>query len=98
MVQTILGKKQDSISFRASWAGGLTQVGESLPSKCETLSSNPSTAKRKKEKRKSTRKKERKKETNRALHTKKQQQQPTLDKKKKHIRISSPIHTVSLIL
>jgi hypothetical protein len=49
MVQDSLGKKRDPISriIRAKQAGGMAQVVEGLPSKCETLNSNPSTTKSK---------------------------------------------------
>jgi hypothetical protein len=50
VVQAHLSKKQDLISkiTRAKRSGGMAQVVEHLPSKCETLSSNPSTGKKKK--------------------------------------------------
>jgi hypothetical protein len=34
--------------IRAKWAGGMSQVVEHLPTKCEALSSNPNTTKKKK--------------------------------------------------
>jgi hypothetical protein len=42
-VQASLGKKHDPIC-RAKMAGGVTQVLQLLPCKCEALSSNPRTA------------------------------------------------------
>jgi ABC-type uncharacterized transport system auxiliary subunit len=49
IVQSTLGKKQDSISkiTRAKWSGGMNQMVEHLLSKCKDLSSNSSTVKRK---------------------------------------------------
>jgi hypothetical protein len=46
MVQADLGKKQDAISKKttAKRAGGMAPMVESLPSKPQGLSSNPSTA------------------------------------------------------
>jgi hypothetical protein len=53
VIQAQTGKKQDPISkiFKTKRAGGMVQVAECLPSKCEAVSSNPSTAKKKKKKR-----------------------------------------------
>jgi hypothetical protein len=52
VIQAQTGKKQDPISkiFKTKRAGGMVQVAECLPSKCEAVSSNPSTAKKKKKK------------------------------------------------
>jgi hypothetical protein len=43
-IQFIKGKQEEKT------AGGVAEVVERLPSKCEALSSNPSTAKKRKEK------------------------------------------------
>jgi hypothetical protein len=40
----------------ATWAGGIAQMVEHFPSKCEAQNSNPSTGKKKKEGRKEGRK------------------------------------------
>jgi hypothetical protein len=49
MIQASLGKKWDPFSkiTRAKMAGGVAQVIEHLPSKCEVLSSNFSNANKK---------------------------------------------------
>jgi hypothetical protein len=45
IVQVSLGKKRELISkiTRAKWVGGVARVVQGLPSKCESLNSNPST-------------------------------------------------------
>jgi hypothetical protein len=56
-VQASPGRKQDCIPkiTNVKSSDGVAQMVEQLPSKCKTLSSNPSTAKKKKRERKNWR-------------------------------------------